>query len=321
MSTEPLEHLTDEEKSIAQMLRAAAGAAPFKQLAADSATQVFPPEASIGFGFGSLDTSVLDGVEDIIITLTDGGGSTSVHSFIVNLAKAYTIDATAADDTLIGTFSDEVISGLGGDDTRIGGPGADCLDGGTGDNTASHASSGVGVTVDPTAGTGSGGDAQGDILVNIENLIGSANDDSLTGDANNNSLDGGADGDSLDSALGDDILLWHAVDTGIDGGEDTDTLWVDSGNVDLSTFAGTITGIEQIDLESDSGTNTPTLTAQDVLDMSDTDVLEVLGDSGQHRRRDGLDRRRDRRRVLRLYPGLGHPEPGHRPTVNPDILT
>ncbi len=60
----------------------------------------------------------------------------------------------------------------------------------------------------------------------------------------------------------------------------SDTLRVDIGNVDLTTYGGTFVGIEQIDLEADLGANTVTLTAQDVLDISDADTVTVLGDTG-----------------------------------------
>ncbi len=66
----------------------------------------------------------------------------------------------------------------------------------------------------------------------------------------------------------------------IDGGSGTDTLRVDSGNVDLTTFGGTIQGIEQIDLAADAGANSLTLTVIDVLDISNTDILTVTGDIG-----------------------------------------
>jgi hypothetical protein len=65
----------------------------------------------------------------------------------------------------------------------------------------------------------------------------------------------------------------------IDGGSGNDTLRVASGNVDLPTFTGAIAGIERIDLTSDAGANAVTLTAQDVLDISDTDIVTLLGDS------------------------------------------
>ena len=44
------------------------------------------------------------------------------------------------------------------------------------------------MTVDLAAGSGSGGDASGDSLTGIENVIGSAGKDSLTGDGGANSL-------------------------------------------------------------------------------------------------------------------------------------
>jgi hypothetical protein len=74
--------------------------------------------------------------------------------------------------------------------------------------------------------------------------------------------------------------VWDPADTILDGGSGNDTLRVDSGNADLTAFAGTLSGIEQIDLQSDTGANTVTLSAQDVLDASDTDTLTVLGDNG-----------------------------------------
>jgi len=67
-----------------------------------------------------------------------------------------------------------VLHGNGGNDTLDGGAGGDTLIGGTGNDTASYALSGAGVTVNLGAGTGGGGDAAGDTLSEIENLIGSA---------------------------------------------------------------------------------------------------------------------------------------------------
>ena len=75
---------------------------------------------------------------------------------------------------------------------------------------------------------------------------------------------------------GDDILVWDSAELTIDGGAGTDTLQIDNGGADLTTFAGTFTGIEAIDLTA-NGKQTVTLTAQDVLDMSDTDTVTIDG--------------------------------------------
>ena len=115
-----------------------------------------------------------------------------------------------------------------------------------------------------------------DEIISAVYMIGS---DALTGGAGDDWLDGGAGGDSLNGGAGDDILVWDAADTMIVGGSGTDTLRADSGNVDPTALTSTITGIEQIDLEADTGTNSVTLTVQDVLDISDTDILTILGDT------------------------------------------
>ena len=59
--------------------------------------------------------------------------------------------------------------------------GADALDGGTGTDAADYSGSAAGVTVDLATGTGTGGDAEGDTLSGIENLLGSGLADMLTG--------------------------------------------------------------------------------------------------------------------------------------------
>ncbi len=111
-------------------------------------------------------------------------------------------------------------------------------------------------------------------------FIGGGFGDTISGGGGDDQLDGGAGADNPFGSAGDDILVWDSSDATIDGGTGSDTVRVESGDADLTTFAGTITGIEEIDLEADTGANTLTLAVQDVLDISDTDVLTVLGDSG-----------------------------------------
>ncbi len=194
-------------------------------------------------------------------------------------ATAHTMTGGAGNDSFIGGNLADTITGAAGDDRLEGGAGGDNIDGGSGTDTASYEGSGSAVTIDLDASTASGGDAAGDTLTSIENFIGSSNNDTLTGDGSSNVIDGGAGSDSVYGLGGDDIIVWDAANAVIDGGSGSDTLQVDSGDVDLTTFAGTIQGIENIDLEADAGPNSLTLTVQDVLDISDTDTLTIVGTS------------------------------------------
>src|SRR5262249_35237362 len=113
-----------------------------------------------------------------------------------------TIIGDAGDNVLTGGGGNDVLRGGAGNDTLIGGVGADVLDGGGGIDTVDYSGSFAGVGVNLAAGTASGGDAQGDTLISIENLIGSYHDDVLIGDAGDNVLVGGAGADQLDGGGG-----------------------------------------------------------------------------------------------------------------------
>ena len=94
-------------------------------------------------------------------------------------------------EDVIGTQFSDVIVGNDADNTFEGGAGGDHLNGGRGVDTASyaHSASGVTVTLD---GLGYGGDAEGDLLFSIENLIGSDYDDVFYGNGASNIINGGA---------------------------------------------------------------------------------------------------------------------------------
>ena len=93
-----------------------------------------------------------------------------------------------------------MLIGNSGANVLIGGAGADTLDGAGGTDTASYVTSASGVVVSLATGIGSGGDAEGDHLSNIERLIGSNFDDTLEGNAGNNKLVGGAGIDTVSYA-------------------------------------------------------------------------------------------------------------------------
>ncbi len=170
-------------------------------------------------------------------------------------------------DNLVGGGGNDSLIGLAGNDTLTGGAGADSIDGGAGADLVSYAGSSVGVTVDMQAGTASGGDAAGDVLISIENLIGSSFDDALTGDAFDQTFEGGDGNDVIHGGDGNDTLNGGAGADKLfgDGGDDVFTIGDSSdvaagetidgggGNDTLNTFgamdfsgAGAILGIETV---------------------------------------------------------------------------
>lgn len=80
------------------------------------------------------------------------------------------------------------------------------MDGGSGVDTANYGESGAKVTVDLASGVGSGGDAEHDTLLNIENVVGSSFNDVLVGSAADNSLIGGGANDVLIGGARADVL-------------------------------------------------------------------------------------------------------------------
>jgi Ca2+-binding RTX toxin-like protein len=110
-------------------------------------------------------------------------------------------------DVLQGLAGNDMLFGGSGNDTLDGGPGADIMLGGAGSDTADYSSSAAGVTVSLASGLGASGDAQGDVLGGIENIIGSAQADTLMGDNGANALTGGPGHDAyfVDNA-GDQVI-------------------------------------------------------------------------------------------------------------------
>jgi Ca2+-binding RTX toxin-like protein len=126
------------------------------------------------------------------------------------------------DDTLVGGDGVDFLLGNGGNDTLIGGPGNDRLDGGPGIDTASFAGATSAVeTVQGLTEAASGGFL--DVLIGIENLIGSSFGDKLKGDDNANVLNGGEGNDVLSGFGASDILVGGPGSDNLDGGAGIDT--------------------------------------------------------------------------------------------------
>ncbi len=145
-------------------------------------------------------------------------------------------------NTLRGLGGADLIRGYGGDDTLVGGAAADTLDGGEGIDTADYTGSSA-VTINLTTGTGTGGNAQGDSLTAIENIIGTEQGDTLIGSEGDNRLDGVSGKDTLDGRGGNDTLVAGLGIKSILGGSGIDTAEFHSEvTVNLATGTGTLSG-------------------------------------------------------------------------------
>ncbi len=132
-------------------------------------------------------------------------------------------------DTLVGGAGADSLEGGANDDVILGGAGADFIDGGDGTDTVSYATSATGVTIELGAGVGSGGDAAGDTIANVENIIGSAFDDVLIGNADSNDISGEGGADLVSGSVGNDTLSGGAGDDTLNGGAGDDTIGGESG--------------------------------------------------------------------------------------------
>ncbi|MEM6441266.1 MAG: calcium-binding protein [Pseudomonadota bacterium] len=141
-------------------------------------------------------------------------------------------------DILIGGNQADRLQGGGGGDLMRGGAGADRLNGGRGEDTADYRTSEEGVQVDLGKVRQSGGDAQGDRLRDVENVVGSERGDALRGDGGANALEGRGGRDLMRAGAGNDEILGEGgADRGyggggrdqIRGGSGGDRLWGDGG--------------------------------------------------------------------------------------------
>ena len=128
-------------------------------------------------------------------------------------------------DILRGLGGNDMLFGGSGNDTLEGGLGADTLIGGPGMDTADYSASAAAVSVNLRTGLGSGGDAQGDILGGIENIVGSAFNDTLTGGAGNGTVTGGAGNDTIVGLSGSDTAVYSGSSTNYQVTQNADGSW------------------------------------------------------------------------------------------------
>lgn len=196
-------------------------------------------DGTVGKG-GHAEGDVLIGINSVIGSdfddvITGGGG---VQYGISGGAGNDILYGTADYDKLLGDEGDDKLYGYDGADYLTGGSGADVLDGGAGSDWVIYEDSTAGVTVNLLTGAASGGDAQGDTFIAIENVNGSGFDDHLTGDDASNTLNGYAGNDQIFGLGGNDRLNGGTGDDQISGGDGDDVIFGGQGDDILNGGAG-----------------------------------------------------------------------------------
>jgi Ca2+-binding RTX toxin-like protein len=214
---------------------------------------------------------------DTLVSIENLVGS-SHGDILIGNDEPNRLDGGAGGDSLFGGGGDDHLLGGRGNDILVGGAGADQLEGGIGIDTADYSDSpsgeggdsaeGVRVSLEIAGemGTGSGGSAEGDTLVGIENLVGSLHDDYLTGNNQANRLEGlaGSDvllglrgADHLFGNRGNDFLAGGAGADHLDGGLDIDVAWYADSDVGVQVnlefgrgYSGTALGDVLVDIEN-----------------------------------------------------------------------
>ncbi len=199
--------------------------------------------------------------QDHLISIEDVTGTTG-HDNIIGDANNNTLIGNGGNDTLNGNDGDDILRGNGGtdelyggsnDDLLIGGRGNDILNGGAGIDAVDYRYSDGILEVDLAAGRGEiiavpGNDGgwlpveDTDVLVDIENVIGSSGPSNIYGDdlandlsgwggfnnlygrGGNDTLWGGDDRNWLYGGEGDDVLRGGASEDWLDGGTGADKM-------------------------------------------------------------------------------------------------
>lgn len=203
------------------------------------------------------------------VDLIVGSGSTgdAQGDTYVSIENIIGSNSSSARDFIWGNDADNEIYGMAGNDILEGGGGADLIDGGDGWDYARYLRSDEGVNINLQTGVNTGGDAQGDILVNIEAVVGSNFNDTIRG---------GAAHDYLKGELGDDIITGGAGRDLLYGGAGADTFVFESSAMD-----GYVDIIRDFDItEGDTLNITDLLTGFDALTDAISDFVRLAQNGG-----------------------------------------
>jgi Ca2+-binding RTX toxin-like protein len=123
-----------------------------------------------------------------------------------------------------GSGNDYMIAGTG-TTFMNGGEGGDYMDGSAGNTIAVYSDSASGVTISLATGNASGGEADGDTLINMNGVIGSEFNDVIGLNGQAHYADGGGGNDRMFGLMGDDVLDGGAGNDILRGGNNDDELY------------------------------------------------------------------------------------------------
>jgi Ca2+-binding RTX toxin-like protein len=239
------------------------------------------------------DTYIVDTTTDVITEAVSGGTDTVQSSLTYTLSSTQELEnltltgtnaingtGNSLNNAITGNSVVNILTGNDGNDTLDGGGGSDSLIGGYGDDT--YIINNTGVTVTENSGAGTGTDTiQSSItytlasLTNVENLTltgtspingtGNSGTNIITGNSGVNILTGNGGNDTLDGGGGADTLI---------GGTGNDTYVVDVSSDSITDTGGTDTVLSSITFSIAS------FTAIDNLTLTGTGNINGTGNSG-----------------------------------------
>ena len=187
---------------------------------------------------------VVGGIGDDEITTSSGNDAVFGDTFDLGGDGADVIRTGPGNDHLQAWQGDNELFGGAGNDRLIGGTDRDQLEGGTGDDlldpnrgTADTVVGGAGrdkvsydshpgpvsVSLNGVADDGASGELQ-NVAADVEDVVGTFQDDVLVGSSARNTIDGGRGNDTISGGGGPDRLVGGAGDNGLSGGAGDDVL-------------------------------------------------------------------------------------------------
>ena len=199
-----------------------------------------------GAGWDILDFSDL--AQGLTMVIGSSGGYTTSNSQKDTFKAFEEYYLTAYADTVTGGKSNEVFAGSAGGDT---------INGNTGIDTVDYSNS-TAITLNFEANTYNGGYATGDMLSNIENIIGSSQNDTIIGKTSSSAIDnnfyGGEGNDYITGGHGKDKIYGENGDDSLYGGAGDDWIYAgDGSNVSYGEAGNDIFVVEEGNIDIING--------------------------------------------------------------------